>query len=80
LRSDRGGEYNSKEFDQFCEDISVERQVTIDFTLEQNGVAERKNRTIVEMAKTKMKKKGLLCNHRVPQGFEVEREEKKCTN
>jgi transposase InsO family protein len=25
LRSDRGGEYNSKEFDKFCEDIGVER-------------------------------------------------------
>jgi hypothetical protein len=34
LRSDRGGEYNSNEFDKFCEDISVERQVMIGFTPE----------------------------------------------
>jgi transposase InsO family protein len=59
LRSDRGGEYNSKEFDKFCEDIDVERQVTISFTPKQNSVAERKNRTIVEMTKTMMKEKGL---------------------
>ncbi|KAJ4764255.1 polyprotein [Rhynchospora pubera] len=59
LRSDRGGEYNSKEFDKFCEDIGLERQVTIGFTPEQNGVAERKNRTIVEMARTMMNEKGL---------------------
>jgi transposase InsO family protein len=34
LRSDRGSEYNSKEFDKFYEDIGVERQVTIGFTPE----------------------------------------------
>jgi hypothetical protein len=57
LKNDRGGEYNFKEFDKFCKDIGVERQVTIDFTSEQNGVAE-KNRTIVEMTRTMMLEKG----------------------
>ena len=47
LRSDQGGEYNSKEFDKFYEDIDLERQLTHNFTPEQNGVAERNNRTIV---------------------------------
>jgi transposase InsO family protein len=55
LRSDRGSEYNSKEFDKYYEDIGVERQVMIGFISEQNDVAERKNRTIIEMTKTMMK-------------------------
>ena len=32
LRSDRGKEYTSREFDQFCEDEGVERQLTIRYT------------------------------------------------
>ncbi|KAM5569751.1 hypothetical protein ABKV19_016986 [Rosa sericea] len=59
LRSDRGGEYNSKEFDKFCNDLGLERQLTTAYTPQQNGVAERKNRTIVEMAKSMLHEKGL---------------------
>ena len=29
LRSDRGGEYNSNEFNKFCEDIGLDRQLTV---------------------------------------------------
>ncbi|KAI5355015.1 hypothetical protein L3X38_007910 [Prunus dulcis] len=59
LRSDRGGEYTSAEFLQFCEEIGLERQLTVAYSPQQNGVAERKNRTIVEMSKTMMKEKKL---------------------
>ena len=59
LRSDRGDEYNFKEFDKFCEDIGLERQLKVIFTPEQNSVAERKNRTIEEIARTMMQEKGL---------------------
>ena len=43
LISDNGGEYTSKEFDEYCRQESIQRQLTIPYTLEQNGVAERKN-------------------------------------
>jgi transposase InsO family protein len=59
LRSDRGSEYNFKEFEKFCEDIGLERQLTVDVTPEQNGVAERENRSIVEIMRTTMNEKGL---------------------
>jgi transposase InsO family protein len=59
LRSDKGSEYNSKEFEKFCEDIGLERQLTVDVTPEQNGVAERENRSIVEITRTTMNEKGL---------------------
>ncbi|XP_020412742.1 uncharacterized protein LOC109947236 [Prunus persica] len=59
LRSDKGGEYTSAEFMKFCEDIGMERQFTIAYSLEQNGVAENKNKTIVEMSKAMMHEKKL---------------------
>ncbi|BBN70008.1 transposable element gene, partial [Prunus dulcis] len=57
LRSDRGGEYTSMEFERFCDNAGIERQLTTPYTPQQNGVAERKNRTIVEMAKCLMLEK-----------------------
>ncbi|GJS62129.1 retrovirus-related pol polyprotein from transposon TNT 1-94, partial [Tanacetum coccineum] len=59
LRSDQGKEYNSKEFDKFCEDESMHRQLTTRYIPRQNGVVKRKNHTVVEMAKSMMHEKGL---------------------
>lgn len=59
LRSDQGKEYNSKEFDKFCEDEGMHRQVTVRYTPQQKGVVERKNQTVVEMAKSMLHEKGL---------------------
>ena len=59
LRSDRGKEYNSREFDQFCEDEGIERQLTTAYTPQQNGVSKRKNCMVMEMARSMLKEKGL---------------------
>ena len=59
LRSDRSKEYNSREFDMFCEGKSVERQLTIGYTPQQNGVSEKKNQTVIEMTKSMLHEKGL---------------------
>ncbi|GJV94795.1 retrovirus-related pol polyprotein from transposon TNT 1-94 [Tanacetum coccineum] len=59
LRSDQGKEYNSKEFDKFCKDEGMHRQLTTRYTPQQNGAVERKNQTVVEMAKSMMHEKGL---------------------
>ncbi|KAG7544127.1 GAG-pre-integrase domain [Arabidopsis thaliana x Arabidopsis arenosa] len=63
LRTDRGGEYMSNEFIQFCEEAGISRQLTTAFTPQQNGVAERKNRTIMEMVRS------ILNEKEVPQRF-----------
>jgi transposase InsO family protein len=34
LRSDRGGEYNSKELEKFYENVGLERQLTVGYTPE----------------------------------------------
>nr|KYP49198.1 Retrovirus-related Pol polyprotein from transposon TNT 1-94 [Cajanus cajan] len=47
LRTDRGGEFTSKAFSEFCDQQGISRQLTAAYTLQQNEVAERKNRTIM---------------------------------
>nr|GFB09022.1 putative RNA-directed DNA polymerase [Tanacetum cinerariifolium] len=52
LRTDRGGEFNSGEFKSFCESSGIQRQLTAGYTPHQNGVAERKNQTILNMVRS----------------------------
>jgi hypothetical protein len=59
LRSDRGGEYTSYEFQNYCASLGVERQLTVAYSPQQNGVAERRNRTIGEMARSMLIEKGI---------------------
>ncbi|KAJ1700426.1 hypothetical protein LUZ63_000205 [Rhynchospora breviuscula] len=59
LRTDRGGEFLSKEFVNFCEAEGIHHELTAPYTPEQNGVAERKNRTVVEMGRSMMKCKNM---------------------
>ncbi|KAG7576575.1 Ribonuclease H-like superfamily [Arabidopsis thaliana x Arabidopsis arenosa] len=59
LRTDRGGEFTSTEFNQFCEREGIHHELTTAYTPEQNSVAERKNRTVVEMARSMLKQKNL---------------------
>lgn len=48
LRSDGGGEYCNKKFTLFLKSAGIKHQQTVPYTPEQNGVAERANRTIIE--------------------------------
>ena len=52
FRSDGGGEYVSKRFFEFCRSRGIENQMTTPYTPQQNGVAERMNRTLMEMARS----------------------------
>ena len=51
LRSDNGGEYTSHVFSQYLQEKGIHHQKTVAYTPEQNGVAERANRTIMEVAR-----------------------------
>ena len=59
LRSDRGTEYNSNEFEKFCAVAGIEQHTTVRYTPQQNGVSERKNRTVMEMARCMLAEKNL---------------------
>ncbi|CAI7904104.1 unnamed protein product [Closterium sp. NIES-53] len=52
LRSDRGGEFLGAEFTKFLKKNGIRHQLTCPGTPQQNGIAERANRTIGEAAKT----------------------------
>jgi hypothetical protein len=57
LRFDGGGEYNSKDFAYFCRKHGIIMQAATRYTPQQNGVAKRKNQTIMNMARSLLKEK-----------------------
>nr|GEU80705.1 retrovirus-related Pol polyprotein from transposon TNT 1-94 [Tanacetum cinerariifolium] len=59
IQTDRGGEFMSAEFITFCEEYGIHKELTAPYTPQQNSAAERKNRAIVEMARSMMNAKGV---------------------
>jgi transposase InsO family protein len=59
LRTDRGGEFNSRVFTVFCDETGIKHYTTTPYTPQQNGVVERRNQTVIEMARCMMKSKGV---------------------
>jgi len=57
LRSDHGGEFVSNAFKTLYDENGTTHQTTMPETLQQNGVAERLNRALVDMARTMMRNK-----------------------
>ncbi|KAD5317800.1 hypothetical protein E3N88_17746 [Mikania micrantha] len=55
LRTDRGGEFNSSEFNSFCKEHGIARQLTTPYTPQQNGVVESRNRTMLSTTRSTMK-------------------------
>ena len=59
LRTDRGREYLSEQFKTLCDEKGIARQLTIPGTPQQNGVVERRNRTLLDMVRSMMSQAGL---------------------
>ena len=59
IRSDNGKEYTSATFNLFCEEAGIVHQLTTPYTPEQNGVSERRNRYVMEMARCMLHDKEL---------------------
>ena len=66
LRTDNGGEFTSAEFERHLQENGIRHQTTTPKTPEQNGVAERMNRTVVEMARS------MLSDAKLPRRFWAE--------
>ncbi|GKD11364.1 putative ribonuclease H-like domain-containing protein, partial [Tanacetum coccineum] len=54
IRCDNGTEFKNKEMNQFCEMKGIKREFSVSRTPQQNGAAERKNKTLIEAARTKL--------------------------
>jgi transposase InsO family protein len=59
LRFDNEGKFVSKKFDNFLHECGIQRQTRAPYTPQQNGVAERANRTIMECARSMIHAQGL---------------------
>jgi transposase InsO family protein len=59
LRFNNEGEYTSDEFKTFCREVGIKRELTTSYNPQQNGVAERKNRSIEEFVKAMMNDQNL---------------------
>ena len=66
LRTDNGGEYTSTEFQNYLKGSGIRHELTIPKTPEQNGAAERLNRTLVETTRS------MLLDAKLPQAFWAE--------
>ena len=53
---DKGGEFISKKFEEFCELHGIRRHLLATRTPQHNGVVERKNKIVQEMARTMLNK------------------------
>ena len=52
IRSDHGGELQNESFENFCEENGIRHNFIAPRTPQQNGVMERKNRSLEEGART----------------------------
>ncbi|GJU91843.1 putative ribonuclease H-like domain-containing protein [Tanacetum coccineum] len=66
IRCDNGTEFKNKVMNQFCEMMGIKREFSVARTPQQNGVAERKNRTLMDAART------MLADSKLPTTFWAE--------
>jgi hypothetical protein len=59
LRTDNGGKFTAAEFVSYCADEGVQRHYSTSYSPQQNGVVERRNQTIVGMARALLKQRGM---------------------
>ncbi|GJQ96931.1 retrovirus-related pol polyprotein from transposon TNT 1-94 [Tanacetum coccineum] len=66
IRSDNGIEFKNKVMDDFCREKGIKIEYSVARTPQQNGVAERRNRTLIEAART------MLADFKLPTTFWAE--------
>src|SRR3954469_16813332 len=59
LRTDNGGEFTAAEFASYCADEGIQRHYSAPYSPQQNGVVERRNQTVVGMARALLKQRGM---------------------
>jgi hypothetical protein len=66
IRSDNGTEFKNSQIEGFLEEEGIKHEFSFPYTPQQNGVVERKNRTLLDMART------MLDEYKTPDQFWVE--------
>jgi transposase InsO family protein len=52
IRSDNGSEFKNLQVEEYLEEEGIKHKFSAPYTPQQNGVVERKNRTLIDMART----------------------------
>ncbi|GJV03970.1 zinc finger, CCHC-type containing protein [Tanacetum coccineum] len=55
FRTDRGGEFTSREFTRYCNENGILRQLTAPYSPQQNGIVERRNRSVMSTTRSMLK-------------------------
>src|SRR3954469_20620359 len=66
IRSDNGTEFKNSGLDDYLDELGITHELSDPYTPQQNGVVERKNRTLAEMART------MLDEYKTPHRFWVD--------
>jgi transposase InsO family protein len=66
IRSDNGTEFKNSQIEGFLEDEGIKHEFSSPYTPQQNGVVKRKNRTLLDMART------MLDEYKTPDRFWAE--------
>jgi hypothetical protein len=66
IRSDNGTEFKNTGLDDYLDELGITHELSAPYTPQQNGVVERKNKTLVEMART------MLDEYKTPRHFWIE--------
>ncbi|GJU93916.1 putative ribonuclease H-like domain-containing protein [Tanacetum coccineum] len=66
IRCDNGTEFKNKEMNQFCKRKGIKREFSVARTPQQNGIAEKRNRTLIEATRT------MLADSKLPTTFWAE--------
>jgi transposase InsO family protein len=72
IRSDNGTEFKNSQIEGFLEDEGIKHEFSSPYTPQQNGVVERKNRTLLDMSRT------MLDEYKTPDRFWVEANNTAC--
>ena len=66
VRSDNGSEFKNTRIDELCDEFGIRHQFSAKYTPQSNGLVERKNRTLIDMARS------MLSEYNVSQSFWAE--------
>jgi transposase InsO family protein len=60
IRSDNGSEFKNSKIEDYCDEKGVKHEFLTKYTLQQNGVVERKNQTLIDMTRSMLSEYNIL--------------------
>jgi transposase InsO family protein len=63
VRSDNVSEFKNTRIDEFCDEFGIRHQFSAKYTSQSNGLVERKNKTLIDMARS------MLSEYNMSQSF-----------